>query len=448
MKRYYILLFAMVFFVPEFLFSQEEEKYKEAIYRESDVPEYELPELLKSFNGKKITNVHQWEHIRKPEILKFFAENLFGEVPDPQYPIQKEFKVVKVDSTYLDGLCTRKDIIITHSNKLGKVDLPMVMFVPNLLKGPFPAIYWMQTNDIENQKFDLENPQRYGFTRNGAPLKQLMLRGIALISLDCSSFVDPGLRQADKLSGGICDLYFHDGQTTPKDNEWGMMAAWSHAMISGMDYIVTDHDIKKKEVAVMGCSIGGKVAIWAAAQDERIGMILSATAGHGGDALWHRQVGETLDNMCKWLPRWPCVNAQKYAADINKMPVDQHMLLACLAPRPLYVSNAIYDYWADNKGEWLGTYHAAPAYKLYGKDVRFESEEQPEVNNPIIKSAIGYHVRSGFHGLKLYDWERFMEFIEYHFNNKQIKTVHDVYYPNGKLFKHYPNMLQEKHLIK
>ena len=115
-----------------------------------------------------------------------------------------------------------------------------------------------------------------------------MLRGIALISLDCGAFADPSLRQTEKLSGGIFDLYFQEGQTTPKDDEWGMIAAWSHAMISGMDYIVTDPDINKKQVAVMGCSIGGKVAIWAAAQDERIGMILSATTGHGGDALWRR----------------------------------------------------------------------------------------------------------------------------------------------------------------
>ena len=122
MKRLYILLFTALLFNPSFLYSQsnEEEKYKNAIYKESDVPKYELPELLKSFNGKKITNVRQWERIRKPEILNFFAENLYGKVPKPQYPIQKDFKVTNIDTTFLDGLCTRKDILITHSNQLGK----------------------------------------------------------------------------------------------------------------------------------------------------------------------------------------------------------------------------------------------------------------------------------------------------------------------------------------
>lgn len=430
------------------LLAQEEEKYKDANYKEENVPAYELPELLKTFDGKKIGSARQWERLRRPEIIRFYAENMFGKVPEPQYPVKKEFKVVKEDSTCLEGLCTRKDITVRFFNEKGSVEMPMVMFVPNNHTKACPAIYWMQINDLKNNGFELEGPQRFGMLRNGAPLKQLMLRGIALISLNAGSIANEDLKLADHLSGDIFDLYFHDGQTAPKDDEWSLISAWAYAMSGGMDYIMTDPDINNRQVAVMGCSICGKVATWAAAQDQRFGMVLSATAGHGGDALWRRQFGETLGNMCEWLPRWVCVNAQQYAKDVNTLPVDQHMLLACIAPRPLYVSNAIYDYWADNKGEWLGTYHAAPVYELYGKKIPFTSEEQPEVNHPIVKSAIGYHVRSGFHGLKLYDWERYMEFIEYHFMDKQIRKVHDVYYPDGQLVDHYPNKLGKRSLVK
>ena len=124
------------------------------------------------------------------------------------------------------------------------------------------------------------------------------------------------------------------------------------------------------------------------------------------------------------------------------MPVDQHSLMATLAPRPFYVSNAQHDLWADQKGQWIGTFNAAPSYKLYGKKVAFPSPEQPPVDQPIIESTIGYHVRSGFHGLELYDWEQYMKFIDYHFMKIPIRSAHDIYYPNGELLDHYPNKLQ------
>ena len=79
------------------------------------------------------------------------------------------------------------------------------------------------------------------------------------------------------------------------------------------------------------------------------------------------------------------------------------------------VRTAELDLWADQKGQWIATYHAAPVYRLYGEEVAFTSSEQPKIICPVIESAIGYYVRSGYHGLTFYDWERYIEFIEYHF---------------------------------
>ncbi|MFT7033480.1 MAG: hypothetical protein ACJA2S_001988 [Cyclobacteriaceae bacterium] len=415
-------------------------KFLDAIYKEENVPPYKLPELLKSFDGKKIKSLADWESIRRPELMEFFAKNMYGKVPVPSDPIVRTFEVISEDENHLEGLCTRRDVRITFSNKFGKVEMPLVLFIPNDNKEAHPAIYWINSKDISNNRFDMENPQRFGETRNNAPLKQLMLRSIALISVDYEVLGDRGKSTHEVLDGDIIDLYFKPGQKSTADDEWGLIAVWAHAAVSGMDYIVTDKNINPDQVAIMGTSIGGKVAMWAAALDQRIGMVLSTTSGHGGDALWKRQVGETLDNMLEWLPRWAGRNAAKYHGKIDELPVDQHMLLACLAPRPLYVTTATHDLWADQKGQWLGTYHAAPAYKLYNKSVAFNSEKQPSINEPIVKSQIGFHVRSGFHGLKQYDWERYMEFIEYHFMKIPIRSVHEVYYPNGKLVKHYPNM--------
>ena len=152
MRKYVLSIVAFMVFFPVFLMAQEENKYKEANYKEENVPAYELPDLLTTFSGKKITSVRQWEQIRRPEIMKFFAENMYGKVPTPQYPVKKEFKVVKEDSTCLEGLCTRKEIMVRFSNEKGCVEMPMIMFVPNEKKGPCPAIYWMQIDDLGKGK--------------------------------------------------------------------------------------------------------------------------------------------------------------------------------------------------------------------------------------------------------------------------------------------------------
>ncbi len=425
-----------------------EGKYKGAIYEEKDVPKYKLPEVMKGFNGKMIASVADWERTRRPEIIEFFAENIYGKVPTPSDPIKTTFELVAEDPSCLEGLCTKKEVKISLKNKYGEVSMPLVLFVPNKSVKPVPVIYLYNGEDISSGRLELEGSQRFGNTKNGIPLKQMMMRGIGLVTIDGWAMGRGTGSEGGKVRGELVNLFFKPGQKFTKANEWGLIAVWAYAMRIGMDYIETEKRINSSQVAVLGCSVSGKVALWAAATDQRFGMTLLATAGHGGDAIWRRQFGETLDNMCIFLPTWICRNASKYAKNINKMPVDQHTLLATLAPRPLYVSNAHHDLWADQKGQWIGTYNAKPAFDLYGKKVAFASEEQPALDQPILESSIGYHVRSGFHGLTLYDWEQYMKFIEFHFIKIPIRSTHDIYYPDGKLVDHYPNIAGEDYIVK
>ncbi len=407
-----------------------EGKFLEANYEESKVPDYTLPDILTSFDGQAINTVEAWEETRRPEILTFFEQQLYGEVPEPSSPIKRSFKLLSENKSLLNGLCTQRDVEITFQNEAGSLTMPLVLFVPNKAKGKVPVILLANGSDIRRKNVVLDDSQRYGKTRNGIPLHQLMMRGIGVATVDYESFGKDNRNPEGKISGGIVDLFLKPGQESTLENEWGMIAIWAYALRAGMDYLETDPKVHKDQVATLGCSIGGKVALWAAATDTRFGMTLLATAGHGGDAIWRREYGETLDNMCKYLPTWICRNANKHAKKVHDMPVDQHSLLATMAPRPFYVSNAHHDLWADQIGQWIGTYHAAPAYALYQQKVNFPSPQQPELNQPIVESAIGYHVRSGVHGLELFDWEQYMKFIEFHFLKIKPRTVAEVYSSN------------------
>ena len=402
-------------------------KYLEASYKEEGVPEYVLPPVLKTFKGNEVASVSQWESERRPEIVNFFAQNMYGEVPVPSSPIKKTFHLISEDKTILNGLCTRKDVKITFENKIGKVTMPLVLFVPNGKEQKVPVILLANGGDIKRNGLRMDSPQSYGRTANGIPLHQLMTRGIGIATVDYEAFGVDRRNSEGKVSGGIANLFFEKDQEYTKENEWGMIGLWAYALRAGMDYLETDEDINVAQVTPLGCSISGKVSLWAAVTDLRFGGVLLSTAGHGGDAIWRREYGETLRNMVDHLPTWICRNAREFAADVHQMPVDQHCLLACMAPRPLYVATAHHDLWADQLGQWIGTYNAKPAYKLYGKKVAFESDKQPAINQPIVKSQIGYHVRSGVHGLELYDWEQYMKFIEYHFLNMEPRSVEEVY---------------------
>ena len=163
----------------------------------------------------------------------------------------------------------------------------------------------------------------------------------------------------------------------------------------------------------MGHSKRGKATLWAAAQDQRFALAISANSGCAGAALWRRGYGETLAKMTSRFPYWLCANAQKFVGREDDLPVDQHMLLALLAPRPVYVASATADHWADPRGEYLSANHASAVYHLLGKR-GLTSENSPQADRAIMESEVGYHLKTGGHSIDKFDWDKFLEFADHH----------------------------------
>ena len=286
----------------------------------------------------------------------------------------------------------------------------ILVFVPNNVDKPVPTFMKHSFSSTHGNDFDVHFLKRNCF-KNGWPIGEFFKRGYGFIAVYQQDLVR---HNEVEFLKGIHKLFYPKGQSFPKASEWGVLSTVAWGASRAMDYLETDKDIDAKRVAIMGHSKMGKATLWTAAQDRRFALAISAQSGCAGAALWRRKSGETLEKMVTRFPYWLCRNAWKFVNNEDDLPVDQHMLLACIAPRPIYVHSAVGDTWADGRGEYLSAYHASPVYKLLGKK-GLESEESPPVGEAIIKSDVGYHIRNGGHSIETFDWTQFMNFADHHF---------------------------------
>ncbi|MCP4607177.1 MAG: acetylxylan esterase [Planctomycetes bacterium] len=395
------------------LFGREPKEYDgDVIYDESKIAHYDLPRLLVSAEGKAIKTAEEWRNIRRPQILSLFGNLVYGCVPEPESPIKTVFKVRKTDPKFMGGKATRKDVQIRISNDKGAVEMLVLVFVPNKASKPVPAFMKHSFNNTKSRDFD-SHPSKSRL-RNGWPLGEFFDRGYGFVAVYQQDLV--GHNEVEFLRG-IHRLFYRKGQSFPQANEWGVLSAVAWGAMRAMDYLETDDDIDHNRVAIMGHSKMGKATLWTAAQDERFALAISAQSGCAGAALWRRRSGETLEKMVTRFPYWLCRNAWKFVNNEEDLPVDQHMLLACIAPRPVYVHSGVEDTWADGRGEYLSAYHASEVYRLLGK-IGLSSESSPPVGQAIIESDVGYHNRKGGHSIEMYDWQRFLDFADYHLKKK------------------------------
>ncbi len=416
MKRITTLGLAVVaslFLVTPVVSDEPKNQDKDVVYDEAKVPPYDLPPLLVSSEGKPITTPEEWFNIRRPQIMALFGNLVYGIVPTPESPIKTTFEVVKTNREFMGGRATRKDARIRFENAKGSAEMQILIFTPNAGGKPAPAFLLHSFGGTKDDRHDA-HPDRPGFLRNGLPLGEILQRGFGFVVVPQGALV---AHNEVEFLQGIHPLFYRTAQSFPKANEWGCISAVAWGASRAMDYLETDRDIDAKRIAIMGHSKMGKATLWTAAQDQRFALAISSQSGCAGAALWKRNFGENMEKMVTRFPYWLCRNAWKFVRNEDDLPVDQHMLLACIAPRPVYLHSGVGDTWADARGEYLSAYHASEVYRLLGKK-GLVSESSTPVGEAVIHSDVGYHNRPGGHSIEPFDWQKFLEFADYHLNKK------------------------------
>lgn len=409
MKTLLIPAFILCFYVPSI--SQQTMKH------------IDVPKLLLTAGGQEITTAEAWEQIRRPEILELFSRYMYGDAPGK--PDRLSFDALSVDDSALGGTAVRKQIAVNFGPDPSD-KMVILMYLPKRQTKPVPL--FLGLNFYGNQTISddpgilitpnwVPDSEEYGVVDHRAteksrgvrksrwPVERILERGYGLATI-YNGDIDPDYD--DGFRNGVHGLY---NTTERSGGSWGTLAAWAWGLQRAMDYFETDGDVDKTKVILLGHSRLGKAALWAGAQDQRFAMVISNESGEGGAALSRNLKGESIADITTAFPHWFCLRYREFADKAAELPFDQHMLMALIAPRPLYVASASEDLWADPEGEFLSASYAEPVYKLYKKK-GLGVKNMPGTDHPVQTGSVAYHVRTGTHDLTAYDWEQFMTFAD------------------------------------
>ncbi len=391
-------------------------------YDESLTGSYSLPDILTLSNGRKVNTVRQWEKKRRAEILSLFESRQYGKLPPA--PVNLPYEVYDKGSVALDGRAVRKQVRIFLADDTANYRVDLLVYLPAGAKGAVPV--FLQIGFMPNAATVDDPGIRGGFTRGrDGKLVPVSRKGM-FGKVDPGIYLSQGIGFAtvyygdiepdfgDGIKYGIRGSYLKEGQDYPAADEWGAISAWSWGLSRVMDYLVKDKDIDAGRVALFGVSRLGKTALWTGCRDSRFALVIASCSGEGGAALSRRWYGETIDHMThptRYFYQF-AGNWRNYKDDPSQSPVDAHMLIALMAPRPLLLQTGDSDNWSDPKGEFLAAVAAGPVYELYGKS-SLGTDIFPPAGTPILND-LAYFMHSGGHGAMPADYEIFIKYMKLH----------------------------------
>ena len=384
----------------------------------------ELPDPLVMFDGTPVTTKEAWQTKRKPELKELFQDLMYGRYPTAKVTVTG--KVVHEDKQAFGGKATLREIAVTVSESAPPFYLLVV--TPNKRSGATPVFVGLNFGGNHlltlDEKVHLPEgwmPDRYpGVVANKAtaegrgkqmetwPLETIVDRGYAVATVYSGDIIPDN----PKIRGGLADVAMPIPDGKHSANATATVMAWAWGIHRAIDYLTTMPEIDAKRIAAVGHSRLGKTVLVAAAFDERIAVAIPSQAGCGGTAPNRRTnpKSEPVPRINTAFPHWFSTSFKQFNDATDKLPFDQHCLVALCAPRPVLFTNATDDVWADPPGQFEMLKAASPVYKLLGVE-GLTTDRFPD-ENKLVDSRLGYWIRPGKHAMGPPDWETYLMYAD------------------------------------
>lgn len=393
-----------------------------------DAPNGQLasPAALAPFgDDAAVENAADWERRRAPVLREAFETHLYGVIP-PLGPARRtETRLVETGA--FDGRARIEEWSVGYlldAEGRPRRDFKLAVVIPETGAEARPVVI-LQTfcgNRRALAPADVASP--FGPDNDGPcgesfltplflwvfgehimspPVERILERGYALAFMypgeivpDADAPARAAMAALSEAAGGV---------------EISAVGAWASGFSLAIDALEADGRFDAGRMAVWGHSRHGKAALVAGAYDPRVDLVIAHQSGTGGATLSRSDAGESVKAITRTYPYWFNEAFAAYAGREADIPVDQHQLLALIAPRPIFLGNARRDVWSDPQGAYAAARGADPVYELLGA----EGLNQPDLVSVNFEADIAFYMRGGRHGVTAEDWDAFLAFLDAQF---------------------------------
>lgn len=370
-----------------------------------------------------------WES-EADQLREQFADVMYGTWPAGLVVEFGETRVV--DANYMDGrgrLEETEIILGAPGREGGQVHFHLAVAYPNIADGdgPIPVIIG-QTFSTNCSLFRAgglrgangsicPEPKRGGMMGglfhfvlgryiDRAPIAEYFDHGYAYANFYAASIVPDNAERAAVAMEAI-------RQRNPGVTASSALSYWAYGWSASIDLFETDPRIDTSRIAILGHSRHGKSALLAGAWDKRIDLVISHQSGFGGAALNRSKAGERIDRVARTYPHWFTPGFPALAQTPENIPLEQHQLIALVAPTPLLLGNGRRDVWSDPNSTYEAAVLADPVYELYGS----KGLDQNGLQDFNPAADLAYSLRPGAHGITPEDVDMFLAFLDAHFGS-------------------------------
>ena len=387
-----------------------------------------FPDPLVSADAQRIDTTEAWQAKRAPELRGLFQHYEYGDFPPPA---KVEAKVIREDKAALGGKATLREITLTLAQPVG-AEIHLLLVAPNDAKKPAPVLLGLNFNGNHAMLADplIAVPSKWKSRKNETveqsrgseidtwALDQSIARGYAVATFWNGDVVPDDKDAAEE----VLRQFRPAGHDVRGPSDTATIAAWAWCLQRAVDYLVTDPTLDAKRIALVGHSRNGKTALLAAAFDDRVALVIPSQAGCGGSSPCRvapelsaigangRPVVETVKRINTSFPHWFCGNFKAFNEQTERLPFDQHELIALCAPRPVLLSCAAEDLWSNPAGQFEMLRAADPVYKLVAGN-GLGATQAPPISQ-LLPSRLGYYIRPGRHSMTREDWAVWLDYAD------------------------------------